>query len=93
MRRDCYYVGSDRKRRGCFIIRDVVKIVLGQDQRAIYFSRSPVPYPSDAIRKHGRWPSRSKRAVCTEVVSKAHWTLRLPARRLARVYKLAAVRI
>ncbi len=32
---------------------DVVKIVLGQDQRAIYFSRSPVPYPSDAIRKHG----------------------------------------
>ena len=31
----------------------VVKIVLDEQERAIYFSRSPVPYPRDAITKHG----------------------------------------
>jgi 3-deoxy-manno-octulosonate cytidylyltransferase (CMP-KDO synthetase) len=32
---------------------DVVKIVFDEDERAIYFSRSPVPYPRDAVRTHG----------------------------------------
>jgi 3-deoxy-manno-octulosonate cytidylyltransferase (CMP-KDO synthetase) len=32
---------------------DVVKIVVDEQGRAIYFSRSPVPYPRDAVRKHG----------------------------------------
>lgn len=32
---------------------DVVKIVIGQNERAVYFSRSPVPYPREAARKHG----------------------------------------
>jgi len=32
---------------------DVVKVVVDQDERAIYFSRSPVPYPRDAVRAHG----------------------------------------
>ena len=32
---------------------DVVKIVVDDDERAIYFSRSPVPYPREAVRKHG----------------------------------------
>lgn len=32
---------------------DVVKIVVDGEERAIYFSRSPVPYPRDAIRRHG----------------------------------------
>lgn len=32
---------------------DVVKIVIDEKDRAIYFSRSPVPYPRDAVRKHG----------------------------------------
>jgi 3-deoxy-manno-octulosonate cytidylyltransferase (CMP-KDO synthetase) len=32
---------------------DVVKIVLDDSERAIYFSRSPVPYPRDAARRHG----------------------------------------
>ncbi len=32
---------------------DVVKIVVDDRGRAIYFSRSPVPYPRDAARKHG----------------------------------------
>lgn len=32
---------------------DVVKIVVDQQNRAVYFSRSPVPYPRDAARKHG----------------------------------------
>jgi 3-deoxy-manno-octulosonate cytidylyltransferase (CMP-KDO synthetase) len=32
---------------------DVVKIVVDGNGRAIYFSRSPVPYPRDAVRRHG----------------------------------------
>jgi 3-deoxy-manno-octulosonate cytidylyltransferase (CMP-KDO synthetase) len=32
---------------------DVVKIVVDENERAVYFSRSPVPYPRDAARKHG----------------------------------------
>ena len=32
---------------------DVVKIVVDHDSRALYFSRSPVPYPREAARKHG----------------------------------------
>jgi len=32
---------------------DVVKVVVDGDSRAIYFSRLPVPYPRDAVRKHG----------------------------------------
>ena len=32
---------------------DVVKVVVDDRERAIYFSRSPVPYPRDAARKHG----------------------------------------
>jgi 3-deoxy-manno-octulosonate cytidylyltransferase (CMP-KDO synthetase) len=31
---------------------DVVKIVVDQSGRALYFSRSPVPYPREAVRKH-----------------------------------------
>ena len=31
---------------------DVVKIVVDISGRALYFSRSPVPYPRDAVRKH-----------------------------------------
>lgn len=33
---------------------DVVKIVVDGSGRAVYFSRSPAPYPRDAIRRHGR---------------------------------------
>jgi len=32
---------------------DVVKVVVDGNDRAIYFSRLPVPYPRDAVRKHG----------------------------------------
>ena len=32
---------------------DVVKIVVDGNGRAVYFSRSPVPYPRDAVRRHG----------------------------------------
>jgi 3-deoxy-manno-octulosonate cytidylyltransferase (CMP-KDO synthetase) len=32
---------------------DVVKVVVDNHNRAIYFSRSPVPYPREAIRAHG----------------------------------------
>jgi len=33
--------------------RDVVKVVIGENEQAIYFSRSPVPFPRDAVAKHG----------------------------------------
>ena len=33
--------------------RDIVKVVVGNRQQAIYFSRSPVPFPRDAIARHG----------------------------------------
>lgn len=32
---------------------DVVKIVIDGNERAVYFSRAPVPYPRDAVRRHG----------------------------------------
>jgi len=32
---------------------DVVKIVVDGHGSAVYFSRSPVPYPRDAVRRHG----------------------------------------
>jgi 3-deoxy-manno-octulosonate cytidylyltransferase (CMP-KDO synthetase) len=32
---------------------DVVKIVVDENDKAIYFSRSPVPYPRDAVRQYG----------------------------------------
>ncbi len=31
---------------------DVVKVVADANGRALYFSRSPVPYPRDAVRRH-----------------------------------------
>jgi len=32
---------------------DLVKVVLDEHQNAIYFSRSPIPYPRDAVKLHG----------------------------------------
>ena len=32
---------------------DVVKVVVDDHNRAIYFSRSPMPYPREAVREHG----------------------------------------
>lgn len=32
---------------------DLVKVVVDDDNNAIYFSRSPVPFPRDAVKRHG----------------------------------------
>jgi 3-deoxy-manno-octulosonate cytidylyltransferase (CMP-KDO synthetase) len=31
----------------------IVKVVLDENERALYFSRSPVPFPREAVRRHG----------------------------------------
>ena len=30
-----------------------MKVVLDSEKRAVYFSRSPIPYPRDAVKRHG----------------------------------------
>jgi len=35
---------------------DLVKVVLNENELAVYFSRSPVPYPRDAAKRHGGSP-------------------------------------
>ena len=32
---------------------DLVKVVVDADDNAVYFSRSPIPYPRDAVKRHG----------------------------------------
>jgi 3-deoxy-manno-octulosonate cytidylyltransferase (CMP-KDO synthetase) len=32
---------------------DLVKVVVDDDDNAIYFSRSPIPFPRDAVKRHG----------------------------------------
>ena len=32
---------------------DLVKVVLDENENAVYFSRSPMPYPRDAAKRHG----------------------------------------
>ena len=32
---------------------DLVKVVVNENEMAIYFSRSPIPYPRDAAKRHG----------------------------------------
>ncbi|HEU4933838.1 MAG TPA: 3-deoxy-manno-octulosonate cytidylyltransferase [Pyrinomonadaceae bacterium] len=32
---------------------DLVKVVLNENEMAVYFSRSPMPYPRDAAKRHG----------------------------------------
>jgi 3-deoxy-manno-octulosonate cytidylyltransferase (CMP-KDO synthetase) len=38
---------------------NVVKVVFGDDGRAFYFSRSPMPFPRDASLRHGGDPNRA----------------------------------
>jgi 3-deoxy-manno-octulosonate cytidylyltransferase (CMP-KDO synthetase) len=35
---------------------DLVKVVLDSNDNAVYFSRSPIPYPRDAVKRHGGSP-------------------------------------
>jgi len=32
---------------------DLVKVVMDDDDNAVYFSRSPIPFPRDAVKRHG----------------------------------------
>lgn len=35
---------------------DLVKVVVDADETAVYFSRSPIPFPRDAVKRHGGSP-------------------------------------
>ncbi|HEU4770220.1 MAG TPA: 3-deoxy-manno-octulosonate cytidylyltransferase [Pyrinomonadaceae bacterium] len=38
---------------------DLVKVVMDEDGNALYFSRSPIPFPRDAAKRHGGSPERA----------------------------------
>ncbi|HKR21221.1 MAG TPA: 3-deoxy-manno-octulosonate cytidylyltransferase [Pyrinomonadaceae bacterium] len=38
---------------------DLVKVVMDDDRNAVYFSRSPIPFPRDATKRHGGSPQRA----------------------------------
>jgi 3-deoxy-manno-octulosonate cytidylyltransferase (CMP-KDO synthetase) len=40
---------------------DVVKVLTDRGGRALYFSRSPIPYPREAVREHGSLESALRR--------------------------------
>jgi 3-deoxy-manno-octulosonate cytidylyltransferase (CMP-KDO synthetase) len=41
---------------------NLVKVVLDDEGNAVYFSRSPIPFPSDAAKRHGGVPERALEA-------------------------------
>ena len=41
---------------------NVVKVVIDDDGNAVYFSRSPIPFPSEATNRHGGEPERALEA-------------------------------
>ena len=60
---------------------DVVKIVTDEEGSAIYFSRSPVPFPRDALRKHRESQScAATRAFVFGRFSQTHRPICLPPR-------------
>jgi len=41
---------------------NLVKVVIDDDGNAVYFSRSPIPFPADAAKRHGGEPDRALEA-------------------------------
>ena len=48
-----------RSKHGELLNENVVKVVMGDDGDAIYFSRSPMPFPREAAMRHGGDPGRA----------------------------------
>jgi 3-deoxy-manno-octulosonate cytidylyltransferase (CMP-KDO synthetase) len=48
-----------RSKQGELLNGNVVKVVMGADGNAIYFSRSPMPFPREAAMRHGGDPGRA----------------------------------
>src|SRR5688572_17780689 len=48
-----------RSKAGELLNGNVVKVVFGDDGYALYFSRSPMPFPRDAAQRHGGDPGRA----------------------------------
>jgi len=48
-----------RSKQGELLNGNVVKVVLSDDSNAVYFSRSPMPFPREASLRHGGDPGRA----------------------------------
>jgi 3-deoxy-D-manno-octulosonate cytidylyltransferase len=70
---------------------DVVKVVADEENFALYFSRSPIPFPREAVKKFGGLENALRADEnLFPLFSQAHGTLRLPARVFAALYENAA---
>ncbi len=63
---------------------DVVKVVTDKNDFALYFSRSPIPYPREAVKIHGSLQNALREEK--DLLS----ILRLPARIFIKIYKRSA---
>lgn len=65
---------------------DVVKVVVDESGQALYFSRSPIPFPRDLARQHGSLPLALEREPETLKLFRKHTGLYVYRRRFLLEY-------